>query len=418
MTESIDPRKLEAWAKQSKSLVEVQKVGGSLQRNIRTLLGWNGGRLIYDALNGYSIEVDAVTPSASDPEAIVSVTYTNPDTPGHSNENKLHLKLGELALTKCAYPEVRVVLVIGGNGEAWLKYVLKAFNYFFDGVIPLWESNAANRLKAIRDNPLSVQLCNTQLWDALRSEWKQVALSPVGQDIPSGLVRYTIADVLRAQSPKVHHPNMIKNEVARLCMQRSHHYGGAEWKSYLEDKWANIEMSRNYFNPVEASVEISISSAGLKFEGGVAQDVKLPSLLNTLGMVETSLSEDFVLFSRKLKLPVYIQCKACGGGRSQHGKNIQNRTKEQIARSILYRCTWQQNNIFLVPKKFHWVGILDGDWGVNRRQPSKYVHMLQWAGYDKLFEAASLLDNDLSVKRGDTNPLVNYLRSSLDCEPV
>ena len=418
MTENIDPRKLEAWANQSKSLIEVQKFGGRLQRKIRTLLDWNGGRLIYDASNGYSIEVDAVVPSVSTPETIVSVTYTNPDTPGHSNENKLHLKLGELALTKCAYPRVRVVLVIGGTGEAWLKYVLKAFNYFFDEVILLWESSSARRLKAIRDNPLSVQLRNTQLWDDLRNQWRQVALSPVGQDIPSGLVRYAIADVLRAQSPKVHHPNMIHNEVARLCMQRSQHYGGAEWKSYLEDKWANIEMSRNYFNPVEASVEISISSAGLKFQGGVAQDVKLPSLLNTMGMVETSLSEDFVLYSRKSGLPVYIQCKACGGGRSQHGKNIQNRTKEQIARSILYRCIWEKDNIVLAPRNFHWVGVLDGDWGVNRRQPSKYVHILQWAGYDKFFEAASLLDGSLNVKRGDTNPLVSYLISALDCEPA
>lgn len=418
MIESIDPSKLEAWVNQSKSLIEVQKVGGNLQRKIRTLLDWNGGRLIYDASNGYSIEVDVVTPSVATPETIVSVTYTDPDTPGHSNENKLHLKLGELALTKCAYPRVRVVLVIGGTGEAWLKYVLKAFNYFFDEVIHLWESNSARRLKTIRDNPLRVQLRNTKLWDDLRNQWRQVALSPVGQDIPSGLVRYTIADVLRSQSPKVHHPSMIHNEVARLCMQRSQHYGGAEWKSYLEDKWANIEMSRNYFNPVEASVEISLSSAGLKFQGGVAQDVKLPSLLNAMGMVETSLSEDFLLYSRKSGLPVYIQCKACGGGRSQHGKNIQNRTKEQIARSILYRCIWENDKIVLAPKKFHWVGVLDGDWGVNKRQPSKYVHMLQWAGYDKLFEAASLLDGSLNVKRGDTNPLVSYLVSTLDCEPT
>jgi hypothetical protein len=416
MTENIDPEKLEAWANQSKSLIEVQKFGGSLEGKIRTLLGWNGGRLIYDISNGYSIEVDAVVPSVSTPETIVSVTYTKPDTPGHSNENKLHLKLGELALAKCAYPKTRVVLVIGGTGEAWLKYVLKAFNYFFDEVILLWEPSSARRLKDIRDNPLSVQLRNTQLWDDLRNEWSRTALSPVGQNIPSGLVRYAIADILRAQSPKVHHPNMIHNEVARLCMQRSQHYGGAEWRSYLEDKWANIEMSRNYFNPVEASVELSIGSAGIKFQGGVAQDVKLPSLLNAMGMVETSLSEDFMLYSQKLRLPVYLQCKASGGGRRQHGKNIQNRAKEQIARSILYRCNWEEGSIVLAPKNFHWIGVLDGDWGVSRRQPSKYVHMLQWAGYDKIFEAASLLDSNLNVKRGSKNPLINYLTSTLDCE--
>lgn len=409
---------MEAWAKQSESLVAVQKTGGRLQKRVRALLDWNGGRLVYDHVNDYSIEVDAVTPVASHPIAIVSVTYTDPDTPGHSNENKLHLKMGELALTKCAYPEVRVVLVIGGSGEAWLKYVLNAFGYFFDDLIFLWESDASSRLRGIRDNPSSVRLRNVKLWHDLRNDWKQILLKPVGQDVPHGQVRYSIADKLRAQSPKVQHPDMIQNEVARLCMQRSHHYAGAEWKSYISDNWANIEMSRNYFNPVEAAVEISLSSAGFKFQGGIAQDVKLPSLLNTLGMTETSLSEDFALYSRKLEMPVYVQCKASGGGRSQHGKNIQNRTKEQIARSILYRCKSEKQSIIWAPKTFHWVGILDGDWGVSRRQPSKYVHMLQWAGYDKFFEAASLLDSNLNVKQGDRNPLIHYLRSTLDCELV
>ena len=418
MTESIDPSRLEAWANQSKSLIEVQRVGGSLEANIRTLLGWNGGRLVYDASHGYSIQADAMAPSATAPHTIVSVTYTDPDTPGHSNENKLHLKLGELALVKYAHPRARVVLVIGGTGEAWLRYVLRAFKYFFDEVILMWESGAAERLKAVRDDPWAVQLRNTELWDELRDQWGQTVLSPVGQDVPRGLVRYAIADALRAQSPRVHHPNMIPNEVARLCMQRSQHYGGAEWKSYLEGRWANIEMSRNYFNPVEATVEISVGSAGLRFQGGVAQDVKLQSLLNTMGINETRLSEDFLLHSRKSGLPVYIQCKASGGGRAQHGKNIQNRAKEQIARSILYQSSWQGEKIALASKRFHWVGVLDGDWGVNRGQPSKYVHMLQWAGYDKFLEAASLLDEGLNVKRGCENPLISYLVSELDCERV
>ena len=42
------------------------------------------------------LQVDAIIPDPENPETLISITYTNPDKPGHSNENKLHLKLGEL----------------------------------------------------------------------------------------------------------------------------------------------------------------------------------------------------------------------------------------------------------------------------------------------------------------------------------
>ena len=71
-------------------------------------MGWQGGRVTYDHVRGYTLQVDAAHPSVARPDVIVSVTYTNPDTRGHSNENKLQLKLGELALLKGAFPDSRM----------------------------------------------------------------------------------------------------------------------------------------------------------------------------------------------------------------------------------------------------------------------------------------------------------------------
>src|SRR5205085_2913963 len=105
-------------------------------------------------------------------------------------------------------------------------------------------------------------------------------------------------------------PSLIRNEIARLCMRRSFDQGGAEWRSFLRENWGSIEMSRNYFNPVEAAIEITLTEAGLDFQGGVARDVPVRSLLHDLGMTETSVSEDFVLHSEKFGQPVYIQGKA------------------------------------------------------------------------------------------------------------
>ncbi len=403
-----------AWANQSASLKKVQVTGGDLEKELKRSLGWPGGRVIYDSVRGYDMQVDSVFPNLAHPSVAVSATYTNPDTRGHSNENKLHLKIGELALLKNAFPEIRTVLAIGGSGEAWLPYVLNVFERFYDEVLFLWRDDHLKRLGEIRDNPQSVCLRNVQLWADMRGDWNHTRLWPDGARIPQGLVRYRILDVLKQQAPRVHHPRLVANPIARLCMQRSFDHGGAEWKSYIEERWHNIEMSRNYFNPVEASVEISLTEGSFVFEGGIARDVEVPSLLHDFGMTATSLSEDFVLHSRTLNLPVYIQCKASGGGREQHGKNIQNRTKEQITRSLFYRCRSRNGEIVWDPKRHHWISVLDGNWAVNQRQPLKYVHMLQWAGYDFMLSASDLLTPGNGVRRED-NPLAAYLRNELDC---
>lgn len=405
-----------AWEAQSRSLIEVQKQGGDLEKLVGKILNWPSGKVCYEPKFGYKIQVDCAYPSIQLPAAIASVTYTSPDKPGHSNENKLHLKVGELALLKRAYKNLRMILVIGGVKSSWLPYVLNAFEHFYDEVIYLWQIEGVKRLKAIAKKPESLQIKNANLWDSLRNEWNSLQLADLSTVPPCGLIRYAILDKLKNQKPIVHNPSLISNEIARLCMQRSYSANGAEWTSYLHDHWHNIEMSRNYFNPVEAAVEISLQHAHFYFEGGVSRDVEVRSLLHDLGMTATRVSEDFVLFSELLKCPVYIQCKASGGGREQHGKNIQNRAKEQITRSIIYRCRSTNGKIEWGPKKYHWISILDGDWGVTTREPLKYVHMLQLAGYDKLLCASDLLTDELNVKR-ENNPLITYL-NQLKCRTL
>jgi hypothetical protein len=403
-----------AWDKQSLSLIEVQKFGSQLEKRTRDLLGWEYGRIIYDSKHDYKLQVDASWPSLSSPRAILSVTYTNPDQPGHSNENKLHLKIGELALLKHAFPGVGIILIIGGTRKSWLPYVLEAFKYFFDEVIFLWDAEKAlKRIKEIKQNPQSISKKNEQLWNDLSLEWDKVDMISVGDPVPFGLVRYKIADSLRKENRDISHPKFIRNEISRLCMLYSFKHGGVEWEHFKKGRWERIEMSRNYFNPVEAAVEIILLHFGFRFKGGVGKDVEVSSLLHKFGLTRTKISEDFVLHSKKLNCPIYIQCKSSGGGRKQHGKNIQNRTKEQITRSLLYRCGFKEERIVWLPKRFHWISILDGNWGVSKEQPAKYVHMLQWAGYDKIIGSEDLLTSELSVKR-ENNPLANYLKS-LDC---
>ena len=405
----------QAWTKQARSLIRVQQEGPSLEKAVRKTLGWKGGRVTYDEQYGYQLQVDAAYPSTDAPRTIVSVTYTKPDKPGHSNENKLQLKVGELALLKHTRPELRLVLAIGGTGAAWLPYVLKAFEILYDEVVYLWTLDGANRLAYIADNPSDVPLRHTDFWESLRGAWRSRQTTPEGTEPPCGLVRYRIADILRNQTRIVHDPSLIENEVARLCLQRSKDSGGAEWRSYLQGRWQSIEMSRNYFNPVEAVVEILLTTAGLEFEGGVGRDVPVRSLLHYLGMSATSVNEDFILYSRTLQQPVYVQCKASGGGRKQHGKNIQNRGKEQITRGIIYQCKANSDgDILWHEQDFHWISVLDGDWGVTKRQPLKYIRMLELAGYSKIFCANDLLTANGEVKRED-NPLTHYLTDVLQC---
>jgi hypothetical protein len=370
---------------------------------------------VYDHAHGYKLQVDNVFPSKVDPDVFASVTYTAPDTRGHSNENKLQLKVGELVLLKNAYPNCKIVLILGGEQQAWLSYVLDAFQFFFDELICLWDESGLDRLKEISEDPSSVSKKHDKFWNRLRTEWANVHLTPVDSNPPCGLLRYKIVDKIKEQHPPVHHPDLVNNRIAALCLHRAKLKGGAEWKSFVEQRWNSIEQSRSYFNPQEALVEMLLREAGLEFRGGIAEDVPVRSLLHDLGMTHTLLSEDFVLFSEKYQKNVYLQCKASGGGRRQHGKNIQNRTKEQVTRGILYRCRSKNSDLIFKNKDFIWLSVLDGDWGVTRADPLKYIHMLEYAGYDKYFGSEELVDENLEPLSCSKNPLVRYLIDELDC---
>lgn len=144
-----------AYSEQSQSLKYVQKFGPQLEKAIAAALSWTGGRVIYHSAENlaYDLQVDCCSPTFSSPEAFVSVTYCKPDTPGHSNENKLQLKLGEMMLIKGAFPECRAILVIGGNRETWLKYVLTAFGFFFDRTIWAWADDFDKQVLDVRNDP-------------------------------------------------------------------------------------------------------------------------------------------------------------------------------------------------------------------------------------------------------------------------
>ena len=408
-----------AWQAQSKSLIKVQQQGGDLEKKIKEMLGWEGGRLIYHKKLSYDVQVDSVYPDLENPNVIISVTYTERDTRGHSNENKLQLKVGELALIKCAFPQCKVVLVIGGSEESWLPYVLEAFKFFFDEVIFVWNEEGINRLAEIKLDPNSVERNHIEFWNAIKNEWDSASLKELTFAPPNGLLRYKIADKLSSQRPYVDHPDLIESRIAALCMQRSKNKEGKEWEHFRARRWNAIEQSRSYFNPLEALVEITLRDGSIDFKGGIACDIPVKSFLHDLGMENTLLSEDFVLFSNKLNLPVYIQCKASGGGRMQTGKNIANRTKEQITRGILYRCKLgSERQIVLEKKNFIWVSILDGNWGVSKKNPCKYIHMLQHAGYDHFFGSEQLVDDQLQPLPPASNPLTRYLIDDLDCKKI
>ncbi|GEM_PF-4447894 len=79
---------VKAWGNQSKILVQVQKTGGDLEKQVAAILGWGDGRVVYDLKHKYTVQVDNVFPDVTKPEVVLSVTYTSPDQKGHSNENK------------------------------------------------------------------------------------------------------------------------------------------------------------------------------------------------------------------------------------------------------------------------------------------------------------------------------------------
>lgn len=206
----------------------------------------------------------------------------------------------------------------------------------------------------------------------------------------------------------------------------------AEWVHFRKSKNSRIRLAkfwekRSFFNPSESSVDLTLSRMGNHYLGGIATDVLVDNFMSRLAKIKvnyeefnrTKMSEDFVLKGidkNKQSHLVYIQCKSSGGGLERHGKNIQNRAKEQIARGLLYRADLQLNSknssYKLVTKEqdWIWIGIIDGNWKTNRAYPEKYIHLLYLAGYNFLISADSLIDST-TVDFTYPNTLSNILNS-------
>jgi len=176
----------------------------------------------------------------------------------------------------------------------------------------------------------------------------------------------------------------------------------------------NFWEKRSFFNPSEATVEMTLTRLGNHFSWGIAQDVIVENFMTRLAKIKgrfeefnrTKMSEDFVLkgIDKHKTIFVYIQCKSSGGGITRHGKNIQNRTKEQIARGLLYRADLKLNqktsSYELVTKEqdWIWITVVDGAWNTNNTYPAKYIHMLYLAGYNFIIPADDLIDSTYNLK--------------------
>lgn len=408
---------------QSRSLINVQVRGKSLEAEIKGLLNIreNQCRIPYASNSRATIQADIVLPSSRHPEVILSITHTKPDTFGHSNENKFQLKLGELALWKKRNPNLKIAVVVGGEKVEWLSYILDAFPYFFDDYIYVWNNDDLNKLTNWR----SILNKNTEFWQQENELCEGISFSKEAP--PNSFLRERFYNIIVKRNMGVSSPSEIDNTIFRRCMESAYNLhltsdgrSGKEWERLSQgsnEDYNKFWELRNFFNPSEAAVMMTLEKMGIPFLGNIAEDVTLPSMLHDLGMPmkKTKVAEDFVVWSQRYNKPVFIQCKSSGGGKERHGKNIQNRAKEQVGRGILYRCSIVRNpQIKLISKGkwYMWIGVLDGDWGTTKSYPLKYIHMLQIAGYDKLLPADSLIDDVCELQY--ENPLSRYLQE-LEC---
>lgn len=411
--------KHKAYAAQSKSLKLSNVTGQNIEKIVLELTKVKGERLFYDDTlgpkirHGVDMQVDCVLTDKDDSKVILSITHTKPDSKGHSNENKFQLKLGELWLHKTYNPKTRVAIVVGGKKEDWLPWCLEAFKLFFDEAIFQWEEKFEEKII----NWDKITHKHADLWE-FESKVKRKNAGKIGKDIlvPNSFLReYIYNKVVSKYFQRVDSPSEINNEILKRCMTVAYKNSSAEWVHFRKSNntgmsLANFWEKRSFFNPSEASVDLTLSRMGNDYAGGIARDVLVENFMSRLAKIKgkyaefnkTKMSEDFVLKGTDKKGQscfVYIQCKSSGGGLKRHGKNIQNRAKEQIARGLLYRADLQlnsrDNSYKLVTKgqDWIWIGIVDGDWGTTKKYKEKYIHLLHLAGYDYLISADSLIDH-------------------------
>jgi hypothetical protein len=480
-----------AYAGQSESLGASNRRGQRGEEIVRNLTGGVSTRVPYTNLASTNLllQSDCVIGEGTERELIISVTHTQPDTRGHSNENKVQLKLGELWLWKTHRSNRRVVIVITGNQNDWLPWCLSAFRIFFDDTICEWEEGFEDRIRNAFEN---VEGRNAELWsqetcirtqrderaqdlldmnevlisrlpirtlrsmatsrgiqgrsrltpDDLRAlfsngeEHSQASLIPRNSRLRHGYFEEILPNYWRRYDEADQIPNLILRRcmmAAEETFNRTNGRSGIEWRRFRrsENTGTSIEQfweCRTFFNPAEAVIEEIIQQHGIPYLGGIARDVDVPSFMTLLaresGSFEefnnTKMSEDFVLMYNRgsQEGSIYIQSKSSGGGLEGHGKAIQNRAKEQVARNLLYRLrpiiddNSEVTGFEYVNREFNWIGIIDNNWALPAREPRKNLHMLLLAGYDQIFYADSLVDEELCPL--DNSPLSDYINSLQD----
>lgn len=413
-----------AYDSQKKSLILTQKNAQELEYHIKSILDknktkYNEGEksvVIYSDVNkDASIQADIAIPSFDNPDTIIEITHTNPDKPGHSNENKLHQKIGALYLWKTYNPNRRIILVMGGKEKAWLSYIEKVFKLFFDEVITLWGDYFDKKLIDSLNSPLK----NKEFWINEKKRRDGIKLESHENDAPLCKLRIKFYEKVIKKYLGVGHPRMIDNDALQymaLCSYNNEK--GLFWNYLTNKKYDEIWQERSFFNPMEAIVYCLLDRNQFKFEGDLLRDIEVkPNLLHQFGIKNTKISEDFVLFSKKYNVPVHIQCKASAGGMDLHTKALPSRAREQITRSIFARCSYDSASKKLISNKdrFILIYILDGKWRTPEDYKLKFIHNLQFAGSVKIYSAEDVVDRNLNPNYNCK--LIKFLKE-IKCEMI
>tara|TARA_Y100000746_G_scaffold226003_1_gene230487 strand:+ start:50 stop:898 length:849 start_codon:yes stop_codon:yes gene_type:complete len=182
---------------------------------------------------------------------------------------------------------------------------------------------------------------------------------------------------------------------------------------------------RSDHNPTEAAFELLLLDNGFDFvsEINTTQQSDMyvhPNLLYEHhhwvpeaipGAKKTHRRTDFKLMTSS-GTNVYVECKSSGGGDGgSSNKHITDRVREQVARSVIHRCSYDSNTNKLVSgaKKFLWYYVLDNNWHTPKKWPCKYVNNLEMSGVDGYYAASDLVDEDFSPN--PNFPLLDVLKA-------
>jgi hypothetical protein len=170
---------------------------------------------------------------------------------------------------------------------------------------------------------------------------------------------------------------------------------------------------RSDHNPTEAAFELLLNRRNFNFVSEInskeQKDMHVtPNLLyehhnwvpnSKPGAKKTHRRTDFKL-QTKDGTHLYVECKSSGGGDGgSSNKHITDRVREQVARSVIHRCSYDSDNKKLVSKskKFLWYYILDNNWKTPKKWPCKYVNNLEMSGVDGYFAASDLVDEEFNL---------------------